>query len=327
MSQVKTVNQLMQYLRNTHKINISGGPQKRRLRNIGYYHGFKGYRYISTPGNQVRQIHYSDFNEILAVNDLDMNLKSIFYRHIMFIETALKNYVLEVVLDQSKTSSFNEIFDTVLTYYKTYQSGSEQYRKALSKRLVLREKFYGTLTRNFNTKKDVIQHFYVNDQNVPIWAIFEVITIGEFGNFVSVANLNAKNAISRSLGLNQAFDSNGKLTESIIYQIKDLRNSIAHNDVIFDARFRSSTPNRALIQSLERDTSIRNITFNTIVDYFILVIYLLKSFKLTKTELMKTMNRFESAIDDAKSQIPQTIYNQIFLPDTKHKLSTLRQFI
>ena len=239
MSEVKNINQLMIYLRNKHQIQISGSLQKRRLRNIGYYHGFKGYRYISTPGNQVRQIHYSDFN----------------------------------------------------------------------------------------SKKDVIQHFYVNDQNVPIWAIFEVITIGEFGNFVSVANLNVKNAISKSLGLNQAFDYNGKLTESIIYQIKDLRNSIAHNDVIFDARFRSSNPSRSLIQSLERDTGIRNITSNTIVDYFILVIYLLKSFKLTKTELTKTLNKFESAVDDAKTNIPQTIYNQIFLPDTKNKLSTLRQYI
>jgi len=39
MSQVKSTNSLMKYLRDKHNINISGSNQKRKLRNVGYYHG------------------------------------------------------------------------------------------------------------------------------------------------------------------------------------------------------------------------------------------------------------------------------------------------
>jgi len=43
---VKTTNALMKYLRDKHKIAIGNSKDKRNLINIGYYHGYKGYRYI-----------------------------------------------------------------------------------------------------------------------------------------------------------------------------------------------------------------------------------------------------------------------------------------
>lgn len=87
MSNVKSIDSLMRYLRDKHNINISGSGYKRKLRNIGYYHGYKGYRYINTPS---QAIPYTDFSQVVAVNEFDMQLKSLFYPQIMFIETALK---------------------------------------------------------------------------------------------------------------------------------------------------------------------------------------------------------------------------------------------
>lgn len=40
----KTTDALMRYLREEKGISISGSSQKRKLMNIGYYHGYKGYR-------------------------------------------------------------------------------------------------------------------------------------------------------------------------------------------------------------------------------------------------------------------------------------------
>jgi len=40
-----SIYQLMKYLRNVHHINVKSN-QTQALRNIGYYHGFKGYRFI-----------------------------------------------------------------------------------------------------------------------------------------------------------------------------------------------------------------------------------------------------------------------------------------
>lgn len=120
----------------------------------------------------------------------------------------------------------------------------------------------------------MVQHFLHKDKSVPIWAIFEVISLGEFGNFVSCIDSNIKHKISKLLNLNRACDSDGSLTENIIYIIKDLRNAIAHNDIVFDTHFKRSNPNSSIIAALNYDTGINNITFNTITDYLILIVFI-----------------------------------------------------
>ena len=47
-----SIYQLMKYLRNTHHINVKSS-QTQALRNMGYYHGFKGYRFIREDTNRV----------------------------------------------------------------------------------------------------------------------------------------------------------------------------------------------------------------------------------------------------------------------------------
>lgn len=254
----------MKHLRDRHNIDINGATQKRKLRNIGYYHGFKGFRYIRTSENKIK---YTSFNEIIAVNQFDMSLKSLFYPQIMSIETALKNYILEEILNKSKSDSFNEIYNTLLLEYKKYKTGTSDYKKALKKRLDLRNKIYGALTEKYKSKP-IVQHFYHQDKSVPIWAIFEIITLGDFGFFVSCLSNDIKKAISKSIKLNQTCDANGALIVGIIYTLKDLRNAVAHNDVIFDTRFKSSNIDENISRCLMFDTGIDNINFSSIIDYF-----------------------------------------------------------
>ncbi len=319
----KSINGLMKHLRTVHKINIDGSAQKRKLRNIGYYHGYKGYRFHHAPGNR---IPYTDFQEILAMNEFDMTLKSLFYPKIMFIETALKNYALEIVLEKSKTESFNDIFSNVLTKHKDLVLGSEQYQKSIKKRLDLRNHIYQALSRYYQSKL-VIQHFYHKDRNVPIWAIFEVISLGEFGNFIACLNKDTKLDISKSLGLNKGFDTNGTLTELIIYTVKDLRNAVAHNDMIFDTRFKNAKVNQTIIKCLENDTKISNIDFNTIVDYLILICYLLKKMATPKAEIRKMVSQFVNTTELLRKRIPIGIYSKIVYTNTREKLKRLERYI
>lgn len=157
----------MRYLRNTHNIQIQGSTQKKKLKNIGYYHGFKGYRFIKNPNNS---INYTDFNEIVALNKFDMDLKSLLYPKIMFLETALK-------------------------------------------------------------------------------------------------------------------------------------------------------------KGLEIDTSIPNVTFDTIVDYIILIVYLLKNINTTKTELNKFVSDFENILNNFKPSVPANVYSRIIYTNTRPKLNLLKNYI
>ena len=65
--------------------------QTQQLRNLGYYHGYKGYRFIKNPSHKIA---FTNFDQVIAINEFDMQLKSLFYPKVMFIETALKNYVI-----------------------------------------------------------------------------------------------------------------------------------------------------------------------------------------------------------------------------------------
>ena len=88
-----SINQLIKYLRNHHHITVKSN-QAQSLRNIGYYHGYKGYRFIRTPN---QRIPFSSLDEVIALNKFDMQLKTIIYPKVMFIENALKSYVIEAI--------------------------------------------------------------------------------------------------------------------------------------------------------------------------------------------------------------------------------------
>ena len=262
----KSIDGLMRYLRDRKGISIFGSTQKRKLRNIGYYHGYKGFRFI---GKSTNTIPYTDFKELLAIYGFDMRLKSILYPQLMFVETALKNYVLEEILTEGNSDNFNYIYTKLLTDYTRFPAGSSKQKDALKLRLSLRDHVYSCLTREYGNKKEVVQHFYHKDMSVPIWAIFEVLTLGEFGTFFSCLKYSVRRAVSQQLGLYQPADSDAFLTKKIIFAIKELRNAVAHNDVIFDTRFARSKIDGSLSTCLEIQTGIRSITFKSITDYIL----------------------------------------------------------
>lgn len=320
----KSIDGLMRYMRDKKHINIYGSNQKRKLRNIGYYHGYKGYRFIGKSGNA---IPYTDFKELVAIYDFDMKLKSLLYPQLLFIETALKNYVLEEILRESNSDNFNYIYTNLLTDYTRFTPGSRKQKDAIKQRLALRDHVYSALTREYSNKKEVVQHFYHKDLSVPIWAIFEILTLGEFGTFFSCLKYKVRNAVSVQLGLHQPSDSDAFLTKKIIFAIKELRNAVAHNDVIFDTRFSRSSIDGAVSSSLEIKTGIKNITFKSITDYVILVVYLLKCFGVSKNEMKRIVLEFQSIIEELRKQLPPSIFTKIVLTDTRPKLRDLQKFI
>ena len=175
----------------------------------------------------------------------------------------------------------------------------------------------------YRNQQKIVNHFFEKDRNIPIWAIFESITLGEFGMFFSCLDKNIKLKISKSLKLPVNFDSDGLLTQYIIYAVKDLRNAIAHNNVIFDTRFCTGNINKRLSLSIEHETQIKNITFKDIEDYIILVAYIIKKLNVPKTEITRFAKEFQDNIENLRSIIPINIYNKIINTDTKNKLKQL----
>lgn len=332
----KSTNSLMKYLRDNKGISISS-VQKRKLMNMGYYHGYKGYRYISKPSNQ---IPYTKFDELSAIYDFDAQLKALFYPSVMLIETALKNYVLEVIVDSTSSDSFIDIYNNLLDNYKMYSTtgniyqtpkarsrAEEKFKKELKRRLDLRNRIYKIHSDAYSNGNKIADHYLSRDTNLPIWATFELLSLGEFGHFVSCLNFQCRQQISKKIGIQQSDDSNAMMPQRLIYATKDLRNSIAHNDVIFDTRFRTNAIDSQVSNTISNATGINNLTFETITDYLILIIYQTKLLGVIKTEMKRIIINFTELTEKLRSSIPINVYNQIIHTDNATKIHCLKKYV
>ncbi len=319
----KSINSLMEYMRDTKGIAICGSLQKKKLRYMGYYHGYKGYRYCNSPGSL---LPYTEFNQLQAVYDFDMKIKSVLYPQIMFLETTLKNYALEIIISEVNSDRFAEIYSTVLNDYKSYAVGTSNFKKAITKRMDIRNKIYSDISRDYGNS-NIVTHYYDKDCPIPIWAIFEIISLGEFGYFVSCLNSNVRAKISSAIGIKSNFDSDARMAEKIVFTLKDLRNAVAHNNAVFDTRFKTGRVNSRISSYISSETGIRNISFNSIVDYVVLVSFVMNLLKCNKMDIVGFIRQFEDACETLREAVPMAIYSKIIYTDTKNKLNKLKNFI
>ena len=127
----------------------------------------------------------------------------------------------------------------------------------------------------------------------------------------SCASSNIKLATSSILKLPRNLDADGKITEYIIYTIKDLRNAVAHNNTIFDTRFQTNSINRRLLSLLETEIGTNGLDFKYIEAYVILITYVLRKMGVTKTECKQFINSFADCTNELRVQMNPNVCNQI----------------
>lgn len=245
----------------------------------------------------------------------------------MFIETALKSYVIEATLKDSHSENIDTIFGKSITNYRSFTPGSRNYHQEYAKRMSLRSKINSALLRDYGNKKQTVNHFFDTDRSIPIWAAFESLALGEFGTFFACANANVKKSTSAILHLPSQLDADGRITEFIIYSIKDLRNAVAHNNTIFDTRFQTGEINQRLVALLETEIGISNLDFKYIYSYVILLTYVLRKMGETKTSCKQFLNAYIALTDELRTQLPANVCNQILGTQQRPHLRQLQNFI
>lgn len=324
-----TINSLMKHLRAS-GIQISGSAQKRKMRKIGYYHSYKGYRFAKHASNR---LPLSDFDQIVALHDFDMQLKALLYERLMVVETALKNRVLEAVLDHSNSEHFEVIYKKSLTAYRccnqharNAKDAKAAYKREWGKRLALRTEMDRLIANNHDTKA-MVRHFRDQDRDVPIWALFEIMTLGNFGAFYSCLHDDVKSAICSDLHMPSSnFDSPVTL-KKMIFAFKDLRNAVAHNGIILDVRFKTGRVSKTIGELLKFEMGVTNIDFEEIADYILLVSYLMARLEFTKTECRQLIQSFRDITERYRKLLPYNIYSQFIGSQTRSKLEAAELFI
>ena len=320
----KSTDALMRHLRNN-GIAISGSSQKQQLINTGYFHGYKGYRFFASSR---RKLPFTSYNEINATIQYDTKLKSLLYGKMMFIETALKNIALNTIMDEIGSNSIYDMYDKVVSSYKNAPPGAPEdiKNKFQNNKLNLQGSIQNSIAAAYRKDNPKITHFYnnVNYNEVPIWAIFEILTMGDFGYLLSCLTIDMREKISRAIGINLSCDTYRELVYKYVYALKDLRNAIAHNDVVYDTRFRKMDPSRPMKQCLILEMGFPYMNFKTIGDYIILICYYLKLLKVSKTEIKAFIREFEKITKEYENAVNSGVSSITVHPDLTSRMTILK---
>lgn len=324
----KTTDGLMRHLREK-GILIKGGQEKRQLINTGYFHGYKGYRFFKDAQHP---LPFKSYDEVYATIQYDSKLKSLFYEKMMYIETAVKNIALESILSKADSENLQKIYDRVICSYNNAPEGSteEQRKKYQQNKLNLQNSVQDSLAKAYKAGNPQISHYYNNNlsyNGVPIWALLEIMTMGDFGYLLSCLTYDVRDDISKKLGLNVSSDTGRGLIYRYIYLLKDLRNAVAHNAVVFDTRFRKFDPTKPMKRCLEQELAVPYVNFKTIGDYVLLIAYYLRLLKVPKREIKSFAREFEKITEEYRNAVSEEVAAVVVRNDLFERMEHLKKII
>lgn len=118
-----------------------------------------------------------------------------------------------------------------------------------------------------------------------------------------------------------------QLIYKYIYTLKDLRNAIAHNAVVFDTRFRKIDPTNAMKQCLILEMGLPYVNFKTIGDYIILICYYLKLLFVPKEEIIEFITKFENITEKYRQIVNRDVGAIVIHPDLESRIKILKNYI
>lgn len=322
MNAPQTVNGLMRHLRNHCNIQIRGSRQKKQLVSYGYYHGYKGYRFVKNSHNR---LPFRDFSEVVTVIEYDNNMKAALYPDLMFIETAMKNIVCNEAVNGLPAGTFEYV-------YKERMLDNPTDTKLQSKRLRLRNSVYLKLSNRYHDEEgrdnQMLHHFYGRGEDAPLWVVFEILYLSDLAGFFECLNTSIRERIMVQLNMfDISIDTNRSLLSSMLYTIKSLRNSVAHNNIIFDARFKDRKISPVLKKWVEKETGIQNITLYSLIDYIIIICCLLKRVDFSSARAKKLVDEYKIQNQILKQGVSDDIYSQIVQQNVLQKIDELEVYL
>ncbi len=270
----KSLNALMRHMRSSAGIDVRGSAHKRGLAHMGYFHGYKGYRFSGSPS---RTIPYAGFDELSAVLSFDSGLKALFYPLLMKLEMTMKNLALVELLDAADSSVLTDVYARLMPGTK---------KRGRQGKLEVIHAGNAVLLERHSRGDRIVKHYYdTPGEVVPLWALFEVITLGHFGKLLEQLSPDSLVLVAGGWGLRR---NDADLVPHLVFAITDLRNAVAHNGVVFDTRFASAKIRKKVAGLLARELGFQpalRIDFDTITDYLALAVYLSVSLGFPKREV------------------------------------------
>lgn len=190
-----------------HKIKAS-----KLIKTYSYYSIVNSYKSIfkDSSGNYKDNVA---FEEIYALYEFDKNLRAIFLKYILEIETLIRSLVAELI--SSKYGLQNYL---VLSNYDQNIN-----KKTIAENL---NKIKDEINRQ-NGKHEAVTHYLKVYNFLPPFVLVKILTLGQLSRFYAMLKQADRQDISKE------FNISDRLLKQIMQNITMVRNRSAHNDILY----------------------------------------------------------------------------------------------
>lgn len=192
-----------------------------KIKTYSYYSIINTYKDVFKTKNNEYKKNVS-FDEIYALFEFDKNLRSIFLKYSLEIETILKSLLSETISSRYGIKDYliKENFDNTVNE-KTITETINIIEEEINKQ---------------NGKHEAVTHYIDKYEYVPPFVLTKILTLGQLSRLYAMLKQSDRQSISKNFKLSD------KVLKQIIVNLTMIRNICAHNDRLFSfhSKFRIS---------------------------------------------------------------------------------------
>jgi len=212
MKQYKNPNDLIEYIISKGVIVANKEDALDKIKKYSYYSIVNSYKDVfkTSDNNYKKDV---SFDEIFSLYEFDKNIRSIFLKYILEIETIIRSLLAEVIASKYGIENYLIIdnFDDKVDK-SVIQESIDKIKEEIDKQ---------------NGKHEAVTH-YINEYGyVPPFVLTKILTLGELSRLFSMLKQTDRQIVSKE------FKISDKLLKQIIKNMTMVRNICAHNDRLF----------------------------------------------------------------------------------------------
>ena len=212
MKQYKNPNELVEYLITKGVIISNKEDTINKIKKYSYYSIINSYKDVfkTVDNNYKKNV---SFDEIYALYEFDKNIRFIFLKYILDIETIIKSLLAETISEKYGIQNYLVVdnFDNSVNN-SIIEESIEKIKEEIEKQ---------------NGKHEALTH-YINEYGfVPPFVLTKILTLGELSRLYTMLKQSDRQMISKE------FKISDKLLKQIMKNMTMIRNICAHNDRLF----------------------------------------------------------------------------------------------
>ena len=212
MKQYKNPNELVEYLITKGVIISNKEDTINKIKKYSYYSIINSYKDVfkTVDNNYKKNV---SFDEIYALYEFYKNIRFIFLKYILDIETIIKSLLAETISEKYGIQNYLVVdnFDNSVNN-SIIEESIEKIKEEIEKQ---------------NGKHEALTH-YINEYGfVPPFVLTKILTLGELSRLYTMLKQSDRQMISKE------FKISDKLLKQIMKNMTMIRNICAHNDRLF----------------------------------------------------------------------------------------------